>query len=64
EQYCQQRNIAMLLEGVAAQQANLLVFISQATDITDDFMKQYNAANPAAAAAAPPPTSPAGARKP
>ncbi len=64
EQYCQQRNIAMLLEGVAAQQANLLVFISQATDITDDFMKQYNSANPAAAAAAPPPTSPAGARKP
>lgn len=62
EQYCQQRNIAMVLEGVAAQQANLLVFFSQATDITDDFMKEYNKINPAGAA--PPPTSPAGARKP
>jgi outer membrane protein len=64
EQYCQQRNIAMVLEGVAAQQANLLVFFSQATDITDDFMKEYNKVNPAPAAAAPAPTSPAGARKP
>ncbi|MCI0523717.1 MAG: OmpH family outer membrane protein [Acidobacteria bacterium] len=64
EQYCQQRNIAMVLEGVAAQQANLLVFFSQATDITDDFMKQYNNANPAATASAPAPASPAGARKP
>jgi outer membrane protein len=64
EQYCQQRNIAMVLEGVAAQQANLLVFFSQATDITDDFMKQYNAANPAAAAATGPAPAPAPGRKP
>jgi outer membrane protein len=62
EQYCQQRNIAMVLEGVAAQQANLLVFFSQTTDITDDFMKEYNKINPAAAAATGP--APAPGRKP
>lgn len=57
EQYCQQRNIAMVLEASAAQQANLLVFAAQATDITDDFMKEYNKANPVPAGAAPPPAA-------
>jgi Skp family chaperone for outer membrane proteins len=61
EQYCQQRNIVMVIEGGAASQAGILLFAAQSTDITADFIKAYNAANPAPAAAAPPA---AGARKP
>jgi outer membrane protein len=53
EQYCQQRGIVMVLEGGAAQQAGILLFAAQATDITEDFIKEYNKANPAPAAAAP-----------
>jgi outer membrane protein len=51
ETYCQQRGIVMVLEGGAAQQAGILLFAAQATDITDDFIKEYNKANPAAGAA-------------
>lgn len=54
ESYCQQRGIVMVLEGGAAQQAGILLFASQATDITEDFIKEYNKANPAAAGAAAP----------
>jgi outer membrane protein len=50
ETYCQQRGIVMVLEGGAAQQAGILLFAAQATDITDDFIKEYNKANPAAGA--------------
>jgi len=50
ESYCQQRGIVMVLEGGAAQQAGILLFAAQATDITDDFIKEYNKANPAGAA--------------
>jgi outer membrane protein len=53
ESYCQQRGIVMVLEGGAAQQAGILLFAAQATDITDDFIKEYNKANPAPAGAAP-----------
>lgn len=53
EGYCQQRGIVMVLEGGAAQQAGILLFAAQATDITDDFIKEYNKANPAAGGAAP-----------
>ena len=52
--YCQQRGIVMVLEVGAAQQAGILIFASQATDITEDFIKEYNKANPAPAGAAPP----------
>ncbi len=54
ESYCQQRGIVMVLEGGAAQQAGILLFAAQATDITDDFVKEYNKANPAPAGAAAP----------
>ncbi len=53
ESYCQQRGIVMVLEGGAAQQAGILLFAAQATDITEDFIKEYNKVNPAPAAAAP-----------
>lgn len=48
EQYCTQRGIILVLEGGAAQQAGVLIFASPATDITEDFMKEYNKVNPAA----------------
>lgn len=54
ESYCQQRGIVMVLEGGAAQQAGVLIFAAQAADITDDFIKEYNKANPASAGAAAP----------
>ena len=56
ESYCQQRGIVLVLEGGAAQQAGVLIFAAQTTDITDDFVKEYNKANPGGAA-------PAGAKK-
>jgi len=57
--YCQQRGIVMVLEIGAAQQAGILIFAAQPTDITEDFIKEYNKANPApAAAAAPAPKKP------
>jgi len=43
-----------VLEGGAAQQAGILLFAAQATDITDDFIKEYNKSNPSAGAAAAP----------
>jgi len=54
EGYCQQRGIVMVLEGGAAQQAGILLFAAQATDITDDFIKEYNKANPASGGASAP----------
>jgi Skp family chaperone for outer membrane proteins len=52
EGYCQQRGIVMVLEGNVAQQQGILLFAIQATNITDDFIKEYNKANPAPAGAA------------
>ena len=54
EGYCQQRGIVMVLEGGAAQQAGILLFAAQATDITDDFIKEYNKANPGSGGGASP----------
>ena len=51
EAYCQQRGIVMVFEGGALQQGGLVLFASQATNITDDFMKEYNKANPSSAPA-------------
>ena len=52
EVYCQQRGIVMVLENNAALQAGILLFAAQATDITDDFIKEYNKANPGSGGAA------------
>lgn len=54
EAYCQARGIVMVLEYGAAQQAGVLLFAAQATDITQSFMDEYNKANPAGGAAAAP----------
>lgn len=53
QQYAQQRGFAMVIDGVAAQQSGLLLYAIQTSDITDDFVKEYNRTNPAAASAAP-----------
>jgi outer membrane protein len=50
ETYCQQRGIVLVMEAGAAQQAGVLIFASAATDITEDFMKEYNKVNPGGAA--------------
>ena len=47
EQYCTQRGIVLVLEGGAAQQAGVLIFAAPATDITENFIKEYNKVNPA-----------------
>lgn len=53
EQYCQTRGIVLVIEGGAAQQAGILLYATPASDITDDFMKEYNKVHPAGAAPVP-----------
>jgi Skp family chaperone for outer membrane proteins len=53
ESYCQARGIVLVMEGGVAQQTGILLFAAPTTDITDDFMKEYNKANGGGAAAAP-----------
>ena len=52
-QYCEQRNIAIVLEGQVAAESNLLVWAPPVADITEDFMNEYNKAHPSATPAAP-----------
>lgn len=49
--YCTQRGIVMVMEGGAVQQAGVLLWASTATDITEDFMKEFNKINPGSGAA-------------
>lgn len=58
ETYCQQRSIVLVIEAGAAQNAGVLLFAAAATDITEDFMKEYNKANPGGAAPAAAPKKP------
>jgi Skp family chaperone for outer membrane proteins len=53
EQYAQKRGIMMVIEAGAAQNAGLIVFANEATDITADFMTEYNRSNPASGGAPP-----------
>jgi Skp family chaperone for outer membrane proteins len=45
--YSQQRGIVLVLEGSQSFQSGVMLWVAPATDITDDFMKEYNKANPA-----------------
>lgn len=54
EGYSQQRGIVMVLEGGAVQQTGVVLYAALASDITEDFMVQYNKANPGTGAAAAP----------
>src|SRR5262252_9044307 len=53
DQYCQQRSIVMALERQVAENGNLLVWMAPAMDITEDFISEYNKANPSSTPAAP-----------
>jgi Skp family chaperone for outer membrane proteins len=56
KQYCQQHGIVLVLDGGKAYESGVLVWGTQAADITSDFIAEYNKANPsgsAPAAAAP-----------
>lgn len=59
--YAAQRNIVLVINLAGAAQAGILAFWSPGLDITDDFVAEYNKANPVAGAApaAPPPGQPA-----
>ncbi|MBO0723580.1 MAG: OmpH family outer membrane protein [Blastocatellia bacterium] len=47
KKYCQQRGIVLVLDGGRAYEAGVLIWGTQAADITKDFMDEYNKANPA-----------------
>jgi Skp family chaperone for outer membrane proteins len=53
DQYCQQRNIVMVLERQVAESSNLLVWMAPLAEITDDFMNEYNKAHPSSTPAGP-----------
>ncbi|HMB27940.1 MAG TPA: OmpH family outer membrane protein [Blastocatellia bacterium] len=46
DQYCQQRNIVIVLERQVMESSNLLVWNTATAEITDDFMNEYNKAHP------------------
>ncbi len=52
-QYSEQRNIVMVLEREVAVGSNLLLWAAPVAEITEDFIKEYNKANPSAVPAAP-----------
>jgi Skp family chaperone for outer membrane proteins len=53
DQYCQQRNIVMVMERQVADSSNLLVWMAPPAEITEDFMNEYNKAHPSSTPAAP-----------
>jgi len=53
DQYCQQRNIVMVLERQVADSSNILVWMTPPAEITEDFMNEYNKAHPSSTPAAP-----------
>jgi len=50
--YAAQRGITVVIEGSAAQRSGVLVYAAPALDVTADFIREYNKANPVAAAKA------------
>jgi Skp family chaperone for outer membrane proteins len=52
-QYCQQRNIVMVMERQVADSSNLLVWMAPPAEITEDFMNEYNKAHPSSTPATP-----------
>jgi Skp family chaperone for outer membrane proteins len=52
-QYSQQHNIILVLEREVAESSNLLVWMAPVSEITEDFIKEFNKANTSSAPAAP-----------
>jgi Skp family chaperone for outer membrane proteins len=57
--YAKQRNIVAVFNLAALADTGLLAFFDPGSDITDDFIAQYNKANPVSGAAAPGAKAPA-----
>ncbi|MBO0726820.1 MAG: OmpH family outer membrane protein [Blastocatellia bacterium] len=53
DQYCQQRNIVIVLERQVAENSELLVWLRSDAEITEDFINEYNKAHPSSTPAAP-----------
>ncbi|HZF40134.1 MAG TPA: OmpH family outer membrane protein [Blastocatellia bacterium] len=53
DQYCQQRNIVVVLERQIAENSNLLVWVRPDAEITEDFINEYNKTHPSSTPAAP-----------
>jgi hypothetical protein len=54
EAYANRNNIVLILNVAVAYQSGALAYATQAIDITDDFIAEYNKANPVPGAAAAP----------
>jgi len=52
EQYCAKYGITYVFEGRALQETGIIIYAAPTANITDDFIKEYNKANPAPAGAA------------
>lgn len=50
EQYCAKHSITQVFDARRLQETNLIVYAAPAANITADFVKEYNKANPAQAA--------------
>jgi Skp family chaperone for outer membrane proteins len=63
--YASQRGITVMINLAGAAQAGVLAYWNPGTDVTEDFVAEYNKANPVAGATAPrPQPAPAPAKKP
>ena len=62
--YAAQRNIVLILDLPGAAQAGSLAYVSPGSDVTADFIAEYNKANPVAGAPAPAQPSAAPQQKP
>jgi len=49
DQYCTKNGITTVFDARRLQETGVVVFANQKANITDDFIKAYNAANPAPA---------------
>jgi Skp family chaperone for outer membrane proteins len=47
EQYCMKYGISYVFDGRALQETGVIIYAAPAANITDDFIKEYNKANPA-----------------
>lgn len=52
EQYAQKQNISFVFDGRQLQETGIVIYADGKANITEDFMKEYNKANPAPAGAA------------
>ncbi len=58
EEYTAKRGIVMLIDLANAVESSTIVWFDPRTDVTEDFIKEYNKANPVPGAAAPPAQKP------